>query len=63
MVVQAVSMVVCAGNETLVEWLQSLRLFDYVDVFMKHDLSDMKRVKQLWDLQLYIGKCHFILLI
>lgn len=34
------------------DWLVSLRLSEYLDTFIKHDFTDMNRVKKLWEVEL-----------
>ncbi len=34
------------------EWLQSLRLSEYLDTFLSHNYNTMDRVRNIWELEL-----------
>ena len=43
----------CFTDDVLVaDWLYSLRLYDYVDLFEKHNLADVRHVRELGEAEL-----------
>ena len=44
--------VLFAVHTTLKGWLDSLRLTEYIDVFVKNNFTDLEKLRKIWEVEL-----------